>query len=119
MMRPSRSVPPLAANGTTIVTGRSGQFCAADGLTLAANATQTESASAILWFMAWSLSAAGQDFQHPRLLLGRHLVHDLDHVTVGRGRIEIFDDALDPLALGDELRIGECLLHGSLQVGEP
>jgi hypothetical protein len=48
-----------------------------------------------------------QQLQHPRLLLER------------AGRIGVLDDPLHPLALGDELRIVQRLLHRRLQGSEP
>ncbi len=49
-MRPSTSVPPPAANGTTMVTARVGQLWAAAGLTPSTTAAEASKASRIACF---------------------------------------------------------------------
>jgi hypothetical protein len=54
MIRPSKSVPPPGANGTTIVTGRSGQFWAAAGLTPLTKAVNARSTRRMVGLMVRS-----------------------------------------------------------------
>src|SRR5438552_11089197 len=78
MMRATTSIGPPAANGTTMVTGRPGQSCAAAG-----DAAAAASATAIsILGMAPSRASvlahpAGLDRTRPALDLGRH---ELDQV---------------------------------------
>src|SRR5262245_61830306 len=60
-----------------------------------------------------------QNLQHPPLLLGRDAADGGNDVLVRAAGIEILDDALGFLAVGDELRVVQRLLHGLLQIGKP
>jgi hypothetical protein len=62
---------------------------------------------------------AGQNLQHAGLLFAGDAAHDRDRVPVGAGGIEIFDDPLGPLAVGDELRVVQRLFHRFLQEAQP
>src|SRR6516164_11516595 len=56
---------------------------------------------------------------HTLALLHRDVAHDILCVLARRGRIEVIDVALAPLALGNQEGIIERRLDGGLQKGEP
>ena len=65
MIRPSTSVPPPGANGTTMVTGRVGQSCAAAGPKVQpmANKLATATANARLEIIVF-LATSGPAFSY-------------------------------------------------------
>src|SRR4051794_38698714 len=93
-MRPTRSPPPPAANGTTIVTGRVGQSCAAAG------ATSAQAIAAATRDRRTSLATDAARLDGPLPLLdlgGDELGEIIGATTVGR------DDA--------DAHVRETLLH--------